>query len=117
MEQHFKVVAALQIAYGALLLCIAVLLLILFFGAGAMSGDRTAMLITGTVGGVVAIILIVLALPSIVAGYGVMKRRNWGRILTIILSVIHLFSFPVGTIVGGYSLWALLQPGAENYFA
>jgi hypothetical protein len=116
MEQHFKVTAYLQIAYGALILVIAVLILIVMTGAGVVSGDRTAMFVTGTVGLVIAIILIVLALPSILAGWGLLKRREWARILTIILSCLHLLSFPIGTIVGGYSIWALLQPDAKGYF-
>jgi hypothetical protein len=116
MEQHFKVAAYLQIAYGALILVIAVLLLIVLTGAGAVSGDRTAMLVTSTVGLVIAVILIVLALPSILAGWGLLKRREWARILTIILSCLHLLSFPIGTIIGGYSIWALLQPDAKSYF-
>jgi sec-independent protein translocase protein TatA len=37
-------------------------------------------------------------------------------VLTIILSVIHLFSVPFGTVLGIYGLWMLLQRETEPLF-
>jgi hypothetical protein len=37
-------------------------------------------------------------------------------VLTIILSVIHLFSVPFGTALGIYGLWVLLQQETEPLF-
>ncbi|WP_428740106.1 hypothetical protein, partial [Sulfurimonas sp.] len=31
---------------------------------------------------------------------GLLKQKKWARIVTIILGVLMLFGFPVGTIVG-----------------
>jgi hypothetical protein len=45
----------------------------------------------GTVGGIVLVIGVItmlIGIPTIVAGVGVMKRRSWGRILTIVIGVI-----------------------------
>lgn len=116
MDQHIKIAAVLQILYGAFALFIAVLVFAILMGAGILSGDRTAALVTGTLGVVIGTIFFVLAIPSFIAGAGLLKRREWARIVTIILSCIHLLSFPVGTIVGGYSLWVLLQDQARPYF-
>lgn len=38
------------------------------------------------------------------------------RVLMIILSVIHLFSVLVGTALGIYGLWVLLQRQTEPLF-
>ncbi|HSP15571.1 MAG TPA: hypothetical protein VLV78_12535 [Thermoanaerobaculia bacterium] len=116
MEQHFKIVAVLQIVYGAFFLVVGLFLFLVVAGAGALSGDRGAMLITGTVGLIVGGAFILFSIPSIVGGIGVLKRREWGRILTIILSFFHLLNFPIGTIVGAYSLWALFSEPARAYF-
>lgn len=116
MEQHIRIVAILQIVMGALAALLGLILFAVIFGAGAISGDRTAMLVTGTIGTVLAGILILLAIPSIVAGIGLQRRRNWARILTIVLSVLHLFNIPLGTVIGGYSLWVLLNEQAPAYF-
>ena len=120
MEQHFKIVAILQIVMGVLSISIGLLVLGIIAGAGAfasaMSGNHLAMLVTGTVGVAIAGILMLLSLPSIIAGIGLMKRQEWARILTIVLSIFHLFHIPFGTAVGVYSLWALFQPDAKAYF-
>jgi hypothetical protein len=117
MEQHFKIVAILQIVMACIGILIGLGIFAIVFGAGAVSGDRQAMLITGTVGAIIAGFLLVLSLPGIIAGIGLLKRREWARILTIILSVLHLLNIPIGTIIGGFSMWALLQPQAKDYFA
>ena len=117
MEQHFKIVAILQFVMGGLAALGGIALFVLIFGAGAVSGDRDAMLATGTCATIAGGFLLVLSLPSLLAGWGLLKRREWARILTIVLSVLHLFNVPIGTVIGGYSLWALLQPDAKNYFA
>lgn len=116
MDQHFKIVGVLQIALGCFAILLGLTLFGIIAGAGAISGDRQAMFITGTIGAVIGGFLLVLSLPSIIAGIGVLRRREWGRILTIVLSVFHLINIPIGTIIGAYSIWALLQPQAKSYF-
>ncbi len=116
MDQHFKIVAVLQIVYGAFFLAIGLIIFVIVAGAGALSGDRNAMLVTGTVGLIIGGLFVIFSIPSIIGGIGVLKRREWGRIVTIILSFIHLLNFPIGTIVGAYSIWALLSEPAKAYF-
>jgi len=68
--------------------------------------------ILAVIGICVGIFFVVLSLPSIIGGWGLMNFRPWARILVIILSVLHLFNFPFGTALGVYGLWVLLgDPG------
>jgi hypothetical protein len=69
----------------------------------------TATLIGGLVAG--------LAIPALVAGIGVLARKSWARILGVIVSVFALLSFPIGTLVGGYAIFVLMQDAATSYFA
>ena len=62
------------------------------------------------------IVLMVLSLPSVIAGIGLIRFRPWARIMTIVLSVLHLFNIPFGTALGVYGLWALLAPETEMLF-
>jgi hypothetical protein len=121
MEQHYKVVAILQIVMGAISIALAGVLFAVIAGAGAIataaSGNRLVMLITSGAGLIIAGILALLALPSIIAGIGLLHRHEWARILTIVLSFFHLMHIPLGTIVAVYSIWALLQPDAKSYFS
>jgi len=50
------------------------------------------------------------------AGWGLLKRRQWGRILAIVVSVLYL---PLGyaLLLGIYGLIVLLWPGAAREFS
>jgi hypothetical protein len=65
---------------------------------------------------VLVIFLFVLSIPGIIAGIGLFKRKEWARILTLIISVLDLINFPIGTAVGVYSIWALVQPEVVEAF-
>lgn len=116
MQQHVKVVAILSIVMGACLALLGVFLFVIMFGAGAISGDEVAMWATGTVGVFVGGLLVILSLPAIIGGFGLLKYRNWGRILVLIVAVPNLLAFPFGTAFGVYALWVLLSQDAQPLF-
>jgi hypothetical protein len=116
LRTHVPIVAWLNIVGSIVLLGIALFLLVLLPGIGAMSGDREAMGILAVVGFSVGIFMAVLALPGLLAGIGLLKRKNWGRVLAIVVSFLNLLNFPLGTLLGGYSLWVLFQEAAGTYF-
>jgi uncharacterized membrane protein (DUF2068 family) len=116
-KDHVKIIAALRIATGVVILLGAALAFLAIVGGGMLSQDRDATLITGIVGAVIAGVLCVVALPSIVAGFGLLRFKSWARYLTLVLAFFDLFAFPVGTLVGGYSLWVLLQEETTKLFA
>lgn len=51
-----------------------------------------------------------------VAGYGLMQRETWGRVLALILAFISLFNIPFGTAIGVYTIWVLLPGQAEQEY-
>jgi hypothetical protein len=57
------------------------------------------------------------ALPSLAAGYGLINYKEWARVLGIVLSAINLINIPLGTIVGAYGLWVLLNKETERLFS
>lgn len=116
MEEHIRIIAILYIVLGVLGLVAAVAVLVLGAGAGLLSGDPDAAIAGGTCGTIFAVIIAALSLPNLIAGMGLKNRREWARILTIILSVINLFNFPIGTAIGVYALWALLNDQSRAYF-
>ena len=68
------------------------------------------------VGGLVLALLIVLSAPAIIAGVGLLYWKPWARILTIVLSALHLLSIPFGTALGIYGLWVMLNTETEALF-
>lgn len=110
MEKHINVVAALQIGFSILGILIAILVYTILHLVGDFTDDREANFILSIVANAVATFFIILSIPGIIGGIGLFKRKEWARILVLILAVLDLFHFPVGTAIGVYSIWALVQP-------
>jgi hypothetical protein len=58
-----------------------------------------------------------LAIPGLIAGIGLLARKSWARVLGVIVSAFGLVSFPIGTLIGAYAIFVLLQDAAVGYFA
>jgi hypothetical protein len=58
----------------------------------------------------------VLGIPGMVAGYGLLRRKAWGNILAMVVGFLGLVNFPLGTAIGIYTFWVLLQDSAADYF-
>jgi hypothetical protein len=66
---------------------------------------------------VIGLLMIVVSAVGIAAGIGVLNRKPWGRILTLIVSFFNLVRIPLGTILGAYSIWVLMNDEAIRSFA
>ena len=122
MDIHVKVLGALQIAFGALGLMGALLLVFLFGGAAGIvgaSGDPHASIavpIIGLTGMALVTFLLVTSLPSVIIGIGLLRLRPWARIAGIVISIIGLMMVPFGTVIGVYGLWVLFSKDTERLF-
>ena len=116
METHISILGWIYMIGNAFLLLMGGLAFIFFLGIGLFSGDMEAAGILMVVGFTGMVFFVALAIPGILAGYGLLKRKSWARVLTMVLGVLNLFSFPVGTAVGVYTLWVLLQEDANDFF-
>ena len=114
---HVQILGWLFVLGNAIVLFMGLLALVLLPAIGLISQDPTAINVLGTIGMAGATIFTLLALPGLIAGYGLLKQRPWARILALVLAFFELFQFPVGTAVGVYAFWVLLQDGADEYFA
>lgn len=63
-------------------------------------------LISALVGFGVAVALACAAIFAVVA-WGLWQLREWARIGALLLAILHLPFFPVGTLIGALSLWYL----------
>jgi hypothetical protein len=46
-----------------------------------------------------------MAMPSFIAGVGLLKRKSWAKIWSTIAGVMSAMSFPLGTAVCVYTFW------------
>ena len=116
VQLHVTILGWLLIVANAIVLLMGMCGFLLLAGIGAASGDLQALAILSVVGTVCGAFFAALAVPGLLAGYGLLKRASWGRVLAIVVGVLGLFNFPVGTVIGIYSLWVLLQNAATDYF-
>ena len=123
METHVKVLAVINLAVGGLMLCGAV---VLGLGSGVAAGivgasanpddAAIAIPILGIAGTALAVFLALFAIPSLITGYGLLHYKPWARIVGIILSALSLINIPIGTTIGVYGLWVLLNKDTERLF-
>ena len=88
----------------------------LFFGVfgaivGAAAHGQGAAVLAWIAGFGFTLLMFVLAFPvlEIVGGVMLLSGSTAGRVITILFSVLELINVPFGTVVGIYSLWALLR--------
>lgn len=127
MDTHVKVLAVLYILMGALGLCLA---LLVFFALGTVAGivgisappedAAIAVPLLGLGATALGVFFLLLSLPLLIAGWGLIKLQPWARVLGIVLAAINLINFsifPVSTAIGIYGLWVLLTKETERLFA
>lgn len=116
MEKHITAVAAIQIGFGVLGLIFGIFIFVLLAGIGVITHDREALYILWLVGTAIGSFFMVTSVPSIIGGIGLFKRKNWARILILILSAMDLLNIPIGTAIGIYSIWVLAQSETAELF-
>jgi hypothetical protein len=61
----------------------------------------------------IAILIFAKAGTEFLAGWGLLQRQPWARMLTIVLAFLALFNIPFGTALGIYTLWVLLPAESD----
>lgn len=117
MKKHVTVVGALQIGFSSLWLIFAVGIFFLFgFIRGQVGDDETAQTVLGIIGIAFPAFIGVISLFGLVGGIAVLSYKGWGRIITIIVSGLGCFFIPIGTLVGVYSIWVMMQDDTVKLF-
>jgi len=120
VQEHVRLLAILWFAFsalnalgGAILFVLANTLFLHLHDMGA-PGAPTAFLHPFL--SFVGILVIIKGAAGFVAGWGLLQREPWARILVLILAFISLISPPFGTALGVYTLWVLLPAQAEEEY-
>lgn len=109
VDQHVKTASIIQIALGIPGLLIGLLVFFVVSGGGLLSGDPTAIAITGVVAWLVGGLLVVTHIPGIIAGIFMLRGHQWARYVLLVVAALELLDMPIGTAAGAYTLWALLR--------
>ena len=117
MEKHIDVIGALWIVWGAIGVIFGLFILGILFGISFIPDmGYEAPVILRTVGLGVGMFFVVLSAPEVIAGIGLLKRQEWGRVLVLVEAFLNLIVLPFGTILGIYSIVILLNDETVQLF-
>ena len=103
MKKHINIL-------GSLFLVISILMIIIGFVAHyIMSTLKPPGGLSWDMGDLLGYLLLIISLPQLICGYGLLTKKSWSRIFGIILSCLSLLSIPIGTVIGIYGLWVLFK--------
>ena len=120
MDTHKKILGIIYIAYGSFLFLILSLVYFLIFGIIIRNNierdmsPHEAELVISIVRFIFGFIIIFFTVPSVIGGIALLTKKNWGMILLLIVGCLSLLSFPIGTAIGGYTLWVYFKEQEIN---
>ena len=114
VARHIKVVAILWIILSGFRLIPGAILMAIF-GSGSHFIPGMPFFVHQIVSGIGFLFLAGAAL-GIAAGWGLLQREPWARMLAVVLGILNLFDPPFGTALGIYSLWVLLPADSEREY-
>jgi len=119
VKKHIELLGILYIVYNAFSILGAILVFTVLSGIGIFSGiivsmeepfaGKSVIAILTALGIIISGLLLLTSIPGIIGGIGLLKYKNWARILTLILGAINLMNVPFGTLLGAYTFYVLLQ--------
>jgi hypothetical protein len=123
--EHNKFVGLAQLGYAAIHLLMIVgmigfmgFMMLSIFSQAERMGDNEGrpMAFVGAIWAFVGLFNLVLTIPSVVAGYALLKRKSWAKVAAIIGAALAAMSVPIGTLVAVYTFWFLFsEPGRQLY--
>jgi len=123
MKEHIRILGILYFLYCILGIIAGLIILIVLSGPGIISLPPLSDLSNGeiillfelaiTIGGGAFLVFLI----GILGGLGILRQQPWGRQLSLVFSVLILLNIPIGTILGGYSLWVLMSDEGKKMFA
>ena len=114
IKQHVRILGLLHLLSGGLFAVIGGFVFVFLSGIGAVVEDPFVFRVLTVVGFTTGTFLVVLGVPGMAAGYGLLTQRSWGRVLAIAAGILNLINIPIGTAIGIYTLAVLLKTDDEG---
>ncbi len=124
IQEHVRLLAILWFALGAFEMLGGVVLVVLantlFVHLAAMEPPQPGgppLTFLRPLISVIGIFVLGKGLAGFLAGYGLLNREPWGRVLALVLGFLALLNVPLGMALGIYTLWVLLPANSEEEYA
>jgi hypothetical protein len=119
MKKHVTMVGAIEIGIGVLGLIGAVgtfFALRFAMGMAGIEGDNTGVTVIKFLSVSLPILIVFLATLSLVGGIGLLAYKPWARYLIMVVAALGCLFIPIGTLIGVYAIWVLLQDETLKLF-
>lgn len=116
MGKHVQITGIIHIIFSVLGILGGIILFVVLAGAGVIAQDEEAMKILSIIGTILGSFLLIVSLPGLIGGIGLLFKKRWARIVIIIVSILNLINIPIGTALGIYSLWVLFNDESVSLF-
>ncbi|HEX8493420.1 MAG TPA: hypothetical protein VF658_11300 [Pyrinomonadaceae bacterium] len=117
-QEHNKTLGITHLVYGGFHALLMALFVVFFFFIMALPHRNSE-----EIGFITVFMLIMFTfsllftLPSVIAGYALLKRKSWARTAAIIAGILAAPSFPHGTALGVYTLWFMFGNEGKALYA
>jgi hypothetical protein len=117
MKKHVTFVAALHIGFSIIGIFGAIALFFILRFAGSFVEDvDVANSVLHFIGIFLPFAIISVSIIGLIGGIGLLSFRKWARILVLGVSAVDCVNIPLGTLVGIYSIWTLMQDESIKLF-
>ena len=106
---HQKILGAVFVAYGALNFTGGIALLASINVVNIFVDEVEVIELVTFVSSFVGGALLLTSIPGIIAGVGCIQEKDWSKIMSLIMGIIYLLFFPIGTLIGIYSIFLNAQ--------
>ncbi len=117
VKKHVTMVAALHIGFGTIGVIGAIIVHFVIGFAGSFVKDvEVASTVLNFLSTGLPLIIGVISLIKLVGGIGLLSYQKWARIFVLIVSALGCLNIPIGTVIGVYSIWVLMQEEVIKMF-
>ena len=111
-QEHNRLISILFHVQGGIQVLVGLILVVIYIGMGGVfiaAGDQQEQQFIGgifvIVGIVTAVIVSAFAALDFFTAFKIGKMQPIGRTLGIVVAILSVMSFPLGTALGAYALW------------
>ncbi|MDQ3394555.1 MAG: hypothetical protein M3512_10660 [Bacteroidota bacterium] len=110
MEKHKVLLGAIYIVFGAFTVVGSLFVMILItLNGGIVQEPHSLIEVLKIVGFVGSVILLLISIPGIIGGIGLIHHKSWAKSLVLIIGFFYLFFIPLGTFLSMYTVLVLMR--------
>ncbi len=116
MDAHKKILAILYIISGSIQILVMIMLSVFIsilipfiMDEAGPDAQWVFVWVVPFIKAIAVFVVILFSIPAIIGGIGLLNNKSWALTLLLVLGCFKLFSFPIGTAIGIYTIWVYSQ--------